>query len=37
VWLIKTREGDYCKILILETRIEKKSDFAEVKFKAERI
>jgi hypothetical protein len=37
VWLIKTRSGEFCKMLILETKIDKATSFVEIKFKAEKI
>jgi hypothetical protein len=40
VWVIKTNNGDFGKILIVETKteiVENNTPFAEIKFKAERI
>jgi hypothetical protein len=37
VWLIKTKDGSFCKLLILETKIDKETDYVAIKFKAEKI
>jgi hypothetical protein len=37
VWLIKTISGEFCKILVLEIIIDKKTSLAGIKFKAEKI
>ena len=37
VWLVKTIEGNFCKVLILETNVDKQTDFVEIKFKAEKM
>jgi hypothetical protein len=37
VWLVKTADGAFCKILILDTQVDKKSAFVEIKFKAEKM
>jgi len=37
VWLVKTHSGTFCKILIMDTRIDKTTSFVEIKFRAEKI
>ncbi len=37
VWLVKTHSGAFCKIWIMDTRIDKTTSFVEIKFRAEKI
>lgn len=37
VWLVKAKSGSFCKIWILETRVDKTTSIVELKFKAQRV
>ncbi len=37
LWLVKSATGEFCKILILETKIDKSTSFVEIRFKAGRV
>jgi hypothetical protein len=37
VWIVKTHSGTFCKILILDTQVNKKTSYVEIKFKAEKL
>ncbi|HEX2395650.1 MAG TPA: hypothetical protein VHI78_09900 [Bacteroidales bacterium] len=37
VWLVKTLSGTFCKIWILETKIDKSTSFVEIKFRAQKL
>lgn len=37
VWIVKTHSNTFCKILILDTQVDKKTSFVEIKFKAQKL
>jgi len=37
IWLVKTKHGTFCKLLILETKLDSNNAFVEIRFEADKL